>query len=41
MSHTTMAVERPPSAPSGTHTLPEYVAPFSELSLDDILRVGG
>ena len=41
MSHTTMAVERRPSATSGTETLPEYVVPFSKLSLDDISTVGG
>ena len=41
MSHTTMAVERRPSATSGPETLPEYVVPFNELRLDDISRVGG
>src|SRR3990172_10337953 len=41
MSHTTMAVERRPSAPSDRQTPPEYVIPFSKLSLDDIARVGG
>ncbi len=41
MSHTTIAVERRPSTTSGTETLPEYVVPFSKLSLDDISRAGG
>ncbi len=41
MSHATIAVERRPGTTSGTETLPEYVVPFSKLSLDDISRAGG
>jgi pyruvate,water dikinase len=41
MSHTTLAAERRLPPTSGQETLPEYVVPFSRLSLDDISRVGG
>jgi pyruvate,water dikinase len=36
-----MAVARRPNPPSASPTPPEYVIPFSKLSLDDLLRVGG
>jgi pyruvate,water dikinase len=36
-----MAVATRPNPPSASPTPPEYVIPFSKLSLDDLLRVGG
>jgi len=41
MSPTTEAVKKRPSAAADRQTPPEYVIPFSKLSLDDIPRVGG